>query len=201
LLSQCAKAFSQHQLTATPIAPRITKTRLDPQVAEQKKILKIELEPPIELSADDGKSFASSLYHHLASDEKIDQFLGTAEVYKNGRWVLPRTYVGLKEAKLYAPLVTLLKAIIQYFRESGAALGIREVIDTNIKSFPHKEPVFTSNVSRPDISVKAEGSSFRLPPPPKQIGYSNIITFFEVKVSNRGWSPQEELLQMAIYVR
>ncbi|KAJ2913150.1 hypothetical protein MD484_g7248, partial [Candolleomyces efflorescens] len=200
LLIRCAKTFSQHQTTATPIAPRISRTRLDPQVPEQKNILSVELGPPIELSEKAGRSFASSLYPHLATNEKIDEFLDSADVYQKNRWALPLPHKKLKENDLYQPLVTLLNAIIQYFRQSGDSLGTREVIDTSKQNFSHKEPVPTANMSRPDISVKAEGPSFQLPPAPKQVGYSNIIAFFEVKLS-KGWSPKEELLQMAIYVR
>ncbi|RXW17157.1 hypothetical protein EST38_g8693 [Candolleomyces aberdarensis] len=201
MLEKCARAFVQHQSTATPIAPKISKTRFDLQVPEQKKILRNELEPPIELSKD--STFASSLYHHLASSKKITEFLEATEVYKKGRWVLPRSDKNLQEEKMYEPLVKILEAIIQWFWENDAALGIREVINTHLTNLPHKESVSTTNASRPDISVKAEGPSFQLPHKhtTKAVGYSNIITFFEVKVTNKGWTSEEELLQIAVYVR
>ncbi|RXW20938.1 hypothetical protein EST38_g4921 [Candolleomyces aberdarensis] len=193
--------FTENQKTSTPIFPPYPKTRLDPLVGEEHMILQKELGPPIELP--ENSDFVSSLYSYLASSERIDDFLDETEVYDSTkhRWALPESHETLQEAQMYRPLVKLLKAVFKYFWEGNAAR--RQVIDTHLTQLPHKEPVPTTNFSSPDISVKARGYSFQLPhrATTTDIGYSNIATCFEVKVTNKRWTLMYQLLQLAGYAR
>jgi hypothetical protein len=181
----------------------IEMTRFDPLVNESRKILKKELKPMIELNDESGELFASSLYPHVAKAEKVREFLKDTEVYdwKKKRWDLPPTNEKLEEFMMYPPLVRLLNEIFRWFW--GEEATDREAVDTHVTLLFHKEPVCTDNHTSPDISVKAKGSSFQLPDggDATSIGYSNIAAFFEAKITTQGWSPMQELLQLAVYAR
>lgn len=152
-----------------------------------------------------GNSFASSLYHDLASDKEIELFLKKTDVYDwhNKCWLLPESIKGLKKNELQKPLVKLLNAILAHFWSKQFALGLRKVVDTHTTPLPHKEAVETDYKSRPDCSVKAEGSSFQIPHKEtnEDVGYSNMASFFEFKVEAKRLGFVKELLQVAAYVR
>jgi hypothetical protein len=137
-------------------------------------------------------------------DYVIDKSLNSkqTQVYSNERWALPRSDPNLLEDAMYEPLVRLLNAILEW-KWKKVKVTRRTAIDTHLKKLPHKEPVPTTNKSSPDISVKAEGSSFQLPHRPTKggIGYENITTFVEVKVTNQPWLPIDLVLQVAAYAR
>ncbi|RXW21067.1 hypothetical protein EST38_g4778 [Candolleomyces aberdarensis] len=196
-LQKAAKILLKNQKPSTARAPDVATTRLDPQVEEAKKVLEKELGKCIELP--ESNTFASSLYHHLAPDEEIEHFLAGTDVYNSAehRWALPKSHEGLKEERMYKPLVKLLNAIFQWFWHET---NLRKAVDTHSTQLPHKEFADTNNYSRPDITIKAKGPSFQLPQD-KTIGYSNMATCFEVKVTNQGWSVVKELLQLAGYAR
>ncbi|RXW17457.1 hypothetical protein EST38_g8394 [Candolleomyces aberdarensis] len=200
-LKKSAKTVVGNEMASAPYYQDIGMSRPDPLIEERKNILKDELRPFIELAWN--STFASSLYRHCANRKRVKEFLQSTEVYdwKNRRWILPESHKKLKEAEMYEPLVKLLNTIFEWFWGKDAAC--RKAVDTHLTQLPHKEPVSTANYSSPDISVKAEGSSFQLPhkDTPTSIGYSNIAAFFEVKVTNQDWSVIEELLQLAGYAR
>ncbi|KAJ2936674.1 hypothetical protein H1R20_g424, partial [Candolleomyces eurysporus] len=200
-LKKSVKTVVGNGMASTPAHQDIEMSRPDPLVEERKKILKKELGPFVELAWD--SALASSLYRHCANRKRVKEFLQSTEVYdwKSRRWVLPESRKNLMEVEMYKPLVKLLNAIFEWFWGKDAAH--REAIDTHLTQLPHKEPVSTANYSSPDISVKAEGSSFQLPhkDTTTSIGYSNMAAFFEVKVTSQDWSVMEELLQLAGYAR
>ncbi|KAJ2914305.1 hypothetical protein MD484_g6101, partial [Candolleomyces efflorescens] len=203
-LRKCGRTFVHYQPTSTPIVPKIATTRLDPLMEEQQKILQKELSPFILTKS----SFASSLYNELACSKEIDKFLDSKEtddVYSNDRWALPLSDPKLPEETMYEPLIKLLRAILSWEWKRVDVTG-RTAIDTHLTKQYHKEPVPTKNNSRPDVSVKAEGPSFQLPHKYSSkgpaIGFSNIITFVEVKVLNNNWSSELDMvLQVAAYAR
>lgn len=196
-LEKAATILAKNQRLSKVAALDVETTRLDPQVPEGKRVLVKELDTFIELP--ENSTFASSLYHGIASDGEIDSFLGSTDVYstEQGRWALPASHKDLKEERMYEPLIKLLNEI---FRRFWNDTNSREAVDTHSTRLPHKEFVDTNNYSRPDITVKAQGPSFQLPPK-KTIGYSNMVTCFEVKVTSQGSSLVDELLQLAGYAR
>ncbi|KAJ2936679.1 hypothetical protein H1R20_g422, partial [Candolleomyces eurysporus] len=199
-----ARTFARRQWVSTPLAPSLLRSSFDPDIKERKEHLEEELAFSI-IGLPKGSSFAFSLYQHLASDEEIDKFLKKTNVYNSRKkiWRLPRSSESLQEDKMYKPLVKLLNAILEWFWKKEIALGLRKVLDTHSTVLPHKEAVETIHTSRPDCSVKAEGPSFQLPhkQTPGDIGYSNMASFFEVKVENKRVGFMKELLQIAAYVR
>ncbi|KAJ2913154.1 hypothetical protein MD484_g7261, partial [Candolleomyces efflorescens] len=194
----------------TPTSQDIRMTRPDPLVKERKEMLKTELENKVIELVDSAKEapgyhFVSALYPNIEGTKNIAEFLRQTAVYdsEKRRWKLPIATEGMKETRMYSPLVTILNEIFKYFLGKKAADRI--AVDTHITKLYHKEPVATQNNSSPDISVKARGSSFQLPlglgGGSKSIGYSNIAAVFEVKLSTQEWSDQEEILQLAVYAR
>jgi hypothetical protein len=202
-LVESIQTFGEHQHTCTPNGPTVQTKSLDPELEEHHQILKSELGTQIEVA----KAFASSLYHDLASDDAIKNFLAKTRLYnrKTHRWALPQSHANLLEEEMYDPLVKLINVILKAFGRKNSKSVSRTAVKTAWTSFHHKEPIASTHKSRPDISVKVVGPSFQLPESrrgkKKTIGYANIATFFEVKIENRTRGFLKELLQIAVYVR
>ena len=178
-----------------------------PNVKEQKTLLEDELVRSI-LALPKDSTFASSLYHQVATHEQIEDFLKETKAYDSDgeRWKLPRSSKNLEEKTMYKPLVKLLNAILEWFwKDTATGLGkaLSKAIDTNATPLWHQEIVETGHFSRPDVSVKAEGPSFQLPHRKTKgnVGFSNMATCFEVKIENQRKGLMRELLQLAVYAR
>lgn len=200
-----AKVFARKQLTSTPSGRQIIRKSLDLDIKEQKTVLEDEL---VQSMVARDRAFASSLYHHVASGEKIDEFFKKTKVFDSARerWKLPGTHEIAEEKDMYKPLVRLLNAIVEYFwkeRAKELRIALSKVIDTNTTNLCHIEAVETDHYSRPDISVKAGGPSFQLPHKKIKgsVGFSNMATCFEVKIEKQRLGFLKELLQVAVYAR
>ncbi|KAJ2927848.1 hypothetical protein H1R20_g9245, partial [Candolleomyces eurysporus] len=202
-----ARVFARRQMMSTPSAKPILRNSFDPNIKEQKTLLGDELVRSI-IALPKESTFASSLYHKVATRKRIDNFLKETEVYdmEQKRWKLPQSSESLEEKKMYKPLVKLLNAILEWFWgkvviELGKDLS--KAIDTSATPLWHQESVETGQFSRPDISIKSDGSSFQLPhrKTKDDIGFSNMATCFEVKVENQRKGLMKELLQLAVYAR
>jgi hypothetical protein len=113
--------------------------------------------------------------------------------FSNGRWMLiPETSKDLKEANLYTPFVTLINAALTKFNILN-----REVVDNHGKFLGHQEE---GHRTAPDLVVLGEGPSFETPPNGDAVGYSNMVTFIEVKLDEK-LNREAHEQQLVVYVR
>ncbi|TEB37856.1 hypothetical protein FA13DRAFT_1867630 [Coprinellus micaceus] len=113
--------------------------------------------------------------------------------FSNDRWLtIPKTSKDLKEADLYTPFVTLIDAALTKFNIRG-----REVVENRAKYLKHLEE---EHHTAPDLVILGAGTSFEAPSDGDAVGYSNMVTFIEVKLDdnlNRG----AHEAQLVVYVR
>ena len=110
------------------------------------------------------------------------------------RWVIIPERPTL-ERQLYTPFFNLITAILK--KHLKVVNGVeREVVDMHAKQMKHIEGHHTS----PDIVIRGVGPSFEAPSNGKLVGYSNIVTYFDVKLQ-RELDRTDNLEQMAVYAR
>jgi hypothetical protein len=97
------------------------------------------------------------------------------------------------ESQLYDPFFNLISKVLKDLLKHGRE---RKVYDTHDKQLPH----FEEHHSSPDIVVRGIGSSFEMPSNGKPVGYSNMVTFFEIKL-DRELTKDATLEQVAVYSR
>jgi hypothetical protein len=205
LLKKAGSSFTTNQHQSTPYTAKMSEAlKPNPKRDEHKKLIKLELGPLIALN--DQGDWAKSVYKHLVSKAEIDRFLADSGLYKSKRWttILNPT----KEADLYGPFVVITNAILERFVLNACKEGEfpRKAIDTNVKNLPHQEETKTKLWSRPDISIKGEGSSFQVPEEDAEgetaeVGFSNMLSFEEIKLDKAKGSPAQQGLQVGVYVR
>ncbi|KAJ2919566.1 hypothetical protein MD484_g786, partial [Candolleomyces efflorescens] len=196
--------FARTQFMSTP-RELTTRTSRDSDAKEQKALLGNEL---AQSKVVRDHAFAASLYHHAASRKDIEAFLKETKVFDSAqeRWKLPLSHDKLEESKMYTPLVNLLNAILEHFWKDTAknlCKALSKAINTSLTNIYHIESVETDHYSRPDISIKAEGSSFQAPhmKTKKLVGYSNMASCIEVKIKNQQQPVEKVLLQLGVYAR
>jgi hypothetical protein len=113
--------------------------------------------------------------------------------FSNDRWIsIPETSKDLKEVGLYTPFVTLINAALTKFNIRG-----RKIVGSHAKYLKHREE---EHRTAPDLVVVGVGPSFEVPSDGPAVGYSNMVTFIEVKLDERlNRDAHEE--QLAVYVR
>lgn len=155
-------------------------------------------------------AWVETLYEDVVEELKIKEFFQTTKVHCNGRWVtLPEDVPGVRltDGRLYEPYVELINLILRWFvLDPGEEKALRKAINTHTKNLAHQESHQTIRWSRPDVSVKAEGSSFQEPESKTgnkfpEVGFFNTSSFTEMKVENQDISPKEQVLQVGVYVR
>ncbi|KAJ2914091.1 hypothetical protein MD484_g6302, partial [Candolleomyces efflorescens] len=210
LLRLASSAFKKTQDSSTPHGPK-SKVLLNPEPKrdEHKEIVDLELGKIIALT--DKGTWARSLYTNLVDVSEINAFLESIDEYDTvlKRWLnLPETASRPKEETLYQPIVTIINSILKRFVLSDGEGGelLREAIDTHKTNLPHQAQDPTNLQSRPDVSIKARGSSFQEPRskpghPRLTVGFSNMSSLVEVKVEKSETSLKDQHLQVAVYVR
>ena len=114
--------------------------------------------------------------------------------YADGCWVsIPESSEDLKEADLYTPFVALIDAALTKFNIRG-----REVVDNHLSYLGHQEE---GHRTSPDLVVSAAGSSFEISSGAHAVGYSNMVTFFEVKLDEKLLTREGHKEQLVLYVR
>ncbi|KAF5333966.1 hypothetical protein D9611_014943 [Ephemerocybe angulata] len=131
--------------------------------------------------------WATTLYREEAPLKDIVKFLNRRTTrYRKSRWVdLPE--VPKTEPELYPLFVNIISDIIEEFSTASGHGGTREVLDTSLVRFRHKEA--NHEGTSPDISIKATGPSFEgldaNSGTPSQlalgVGWSNVAAVIEVK--------------------
>lgn len=165
-----------------------------------------ELEEVISLEDD---SFPRSLYHHLASDSAVDEFLRDSRFYSltQRRWKLPSSRAKLLDGDFFTPFLKVFSSILQHFWNDSSVRNTRSVIDTHATDIPHYEQGSDSlNTSRPSFIIKAEGPSFQLPytrpgETPVDVGFSNVAACIEIQEQRNESALSEQLTRVAIYAR
>ncbi|TEB25612.1 hypothetical protein FA13DRAFT_1148350 [Coprinellus micaceus] len=110
------------------------------------------------------------------------------------RWAMIPEHPTL-ERQLYTPFFNLITAILN--KHLKAVKGIkRRLVDMHAKQMKHMEGHHTS----PDLVIQGVGPSFGTPSDGKLVGYTNIVTYFDVKLQRELDRP-ESLEQMAVYAR
>ncbi|KAJ2936680.1 hypothetical protein H1R20_g421, partial [Candolleomyces eurysporus] len=178
---------------------------IDRSFDEQKNLVIPELGEVISLEND---AYPRSLYHHLASESAISDFLRKSRSYSlsQRRWKLPRSYTKLLNNDFYTPFLNVFSSILKHFWNEPAAHGARMIIDTHETDLPHCEPGPTTHSSRPGFVIKAEGPSFQLPkskPGEKLLhtGFSNVTACIDIQPQRNAMPVSEQLTQVAIYAR
>jgi hypothetical protein len=174
---------------------------------EQKQFVLPELGEVVSLEDD---TFPRSLYHHVASESAIDDFLRKSRSYslKQRRWMLPRSCTKLLDTDFYTPFLTVFTSILKRFWNEAAVRGTRKVIDTHATDIPHHEldPNATAHSSRPSFVIRAEGPSFQIPvsrtrETPAVIGFSNVTSCIDIQTQQDRMPISEQLMRAAIYAR
>jgi hypothetical protein len=145
-------------------------------------------------------SWAESLYKDIprARTAKIKGFLRTSDQYHNGRWVnLPK--VAPLENRLYGPFTDIINSILRWANLSGT----RKAIDTHVGYLKHGGQTPTSHRSSPDIAIKGSGPSFTRPTNGREVGYPNMVSFFDAKRDKdvRVNSDDNHVSQLGVYGR
>ncbi|KAJ2928036.1 hypothetical protein H1R20_g9047, partial [Candolleomyces eurysporus] len=209
-LYSAGSSFGRKQRKSTPYSDKISEGwKPNPKRDEHKKLIKLELGTLIGLK-DEG-AWAKSLYIHLVSDARIDEFFAESGLYdaRTRRWTtIPESTTDLEEEDLYKPFVDISNAILKKFVLGGReeAELLREAIDTHCTNLAHQEEAKTTLVSRPDVSIRSQGSSFQVPQANREgtvpeVGFSNMSSFEEMKVEKSNVSATAQGLQVAVYVR
>ncbi|TEB25617.1 hypothetical protein FA13DRAFT_1713859 [Coprinellus micaceus] len=97
------------------------------------------------------------------------------------------------ESDLYTPYVNLISKIMKIHLKHGKE---RKVFDTHNKHLIHYEEHHTS----PDIVVQGTGASFEMPSNGRPFGYSNMVTFIEIKLDSE-MTREENIEQVLVYAR
>jgi hypothetical protein len=172
---------------------------------EQKELVLPEIEEAIEL---EDTSFAQSLYHDLASDSAIDNFLKKSRFFclAERRWKLPRSYTKLIDTNFYTPLLNVVSSIVKHFWRDASTQKTRHVVDTHKADLQHSKHDPPSHRSHPSLVIRAEGPSFQLPTAslgakPSKIGFSNVAGCIEIQIEGAEPPVSEQLVRVAIYAR
>ncbi|KAJ2912839.1 hypothetical protein MD484_g7574, partial [Candolleomyces efflorescens] len=212
-LKSAGEIFGKKQRHSTPYNNKIHEAlKPNPKRDEHKKLIEFDLGPLIGL--EDGGAWATSLYADLVSKEDIDAFFGESGLYdkeSSKRWtIIPESSKDLKEELLYEPFVNITNAILEKFVLNGRKTGKprRKAIDTHVTDLMHREEVQAPRRlrSRPDVSIKARGSSFEMPEAKAdgtvpEVGFSNMSSFQEMKLQKDETTPGSRGLQVAVYAR
>ncbi|KAF5340958.1 hypothetical protein D9611_006035 [Ephemerocybe angulata] len=154
------------------------------------------------------ETWATSLYHHMASDSDIALFLdkkdsGYEKIGKSKpRWtgIKPKMK---KEGELYTPLNIILSRILKEFLPSDASsTTTRTAVATHKTPFQSKD---YTHKTFPDIAILATGPSFEIPDISKQfkkgIGYTNVASVFDAKLDREKGRDEDQVGQMGVYCR
>ena len=176
-----------------------------PSLIEQTRLVMPDLAGAICLN---DTTFARSLYHDLASESSIDNFLKKTRSYslKERRWKLPRNCTRLFDRDFYTPVRNVVSSILKHFWRDATTQGTRQVVDAHATDLQHSEADPPAHRSRPSLVIKAEGPSFQLPLPrsgetPEKIGFSNIASCIEVRMEGDELPADQQLVHTAIYAR
>lgn len=162
-----------------------------------------------------GDSWVHEGFKGLASSKAVEGFIATTSLFdsKAGEWI------GFKgataEEELYEPIQVLGNSVCQAL--GGASTSgprMRQLVLRDKQRMDHIEASSTTDYTMPDIVIEASGPSFQRPPvrktekgkkapPPKHLGYTNISSFIEVKLSLQAPTARETKLtnQMGVYAR
>lgn len=147
--------------------------------------------------------WAAQLYHDVATDEQILEFLrNPASGYdmKRGRWSSlsrkPRS-----EAELRRAITAIVSNIIQHFYPSPRSGTSRSPVDSHDILLQHDNG---KHASCPSISIKAEGPSFEVPRNSEKsgsLGYTNVAGVIETGLGQDSGGSAEQAAQLSIYCR
>ncbi|KAJ2920049.1 hypothetical protein MD484_g277, partial [Candolleomyces efflorescens] len=178
---------------------------LDQGFEEQRRLVSADLRGSVTTG---DEHFPCSLYHHLASESVIDDFLRKSRFYSLAprRWRLPRTRAKLLDDDFYTPFSNMFSSILKYFWKEAFVQGTRKVVDTHAASLTHMGTNSAEYTSSPSFVIKAVGPSFWLQssgtrPGNGEIGFSNITSCIDIEMKEKGMSESEQLARVAIYAR
>ncbi|KAJ2914980.1 hypothetical protein MD484_g5412, partial [Candolleomyces efflorescens] len=205
-LKNASKGFSAKEQESTPFSNRIHKrVEPNPKRDEYKQLIKLELGTLIAVK---DKEWAKSLYADLVSNGAVDQFLEECSLWNTEKRCWTKLLNPQGESALYEPFVNITNAILGKFVTSMSEAGEskRKAIDTNTKGLRHQEEEETTLRSRPDVSIRGEGSCFEVPEEDAkgktaEVGFSNMTSFQEMKLEKAKGSPGLQGIQVGIYAR
>lgn len=184
---------------------KTTPTLLGQGLEEQKRLVSSDLKESISLEDD---NFPCSLYHHLASESAVNNFLKKSRFYSlaQRRWKLPRNCAKLLDNDFYTPFSNILTSILQHFWKDSYAQGTRKIVDTHATRLAHRGTESVNHSSNPSFVIKAMGPSFSLPCSDlggdlREIGFSNVSSCIDIQIEDKQMSVAEQLTRVAIYAR
>ncbi|RXW11292.1 hypothetical protein EST38_g14563 [Candolleomyces aberdarensis] len=147
-------------------------------------------------------SWARNLYKDIPKGRvaKIKGYLDTTEEYRNRRWEKLPSFAKY-EAELYDPFTKIINSILHWSNLDGPSGSKRKAIDTHAKQLRHGGQKPNLHRSSPDISVGGSGPSFTRPTGNREVGYPNMVGFFDAKREVDVTSDENHVGQLGIYAR
>ncbi|KAF6760800.1 hypothetical protein DFP72DRAFT_881504 [Ephemerocybe angulata] len=184
-LPEAARTGGLERVVGTPSVSRSSRSSrsgtIQKNLDEQRTAAIADLHEPYTV---DGLCLKELYNKGAASERRIKNFLVASSLYDcgNSTWVdLPQH---IRAGQLRDRYMKIIQAILIGF---GIAKGTREVVDTHQTTFRHCDD--STEVSNPDIAIKASGPSFDLPSDRDStgrsvngsIGFCNVSSVFDVK--------------------
>ncbi|RXW21340.1 hypothetical protein EST38_g4517 [Candolleomyces aberdarensis] len=176
----------------------------DEMIHQQLAMLDAQLKGNVSLAEE---QFTNSLYHELVSDERVEAFLASCDLYdsKTERWLnIPKAEEISEKSDLYKPVLEIIDNIIKGL--SDGADRTRQIKETHDVRLLHLEESEMDHYSSPSLAIRARGPSFELPRLTKNgsstsIGFSNVTACFDVVRSEDAHDGLSQLGQQAVYAR
>lgn len=141
------------------------------------------------------ETYDLSQYHELASDDDIDTFLQSDELWDSSTKQWKYVAAATSQDELQTGLRDVLASIISTLGSSRESEGTREaccVLDAS--QFLHAESKPTNVRSSPPLVIKASGPSFEVPDPTsneRDLGYTNVASC--VSVALEEWMNNDDV--------
>lgn len=136
-------------------------------------------------------TWAEGAFKSLATDKAVDEYLAETSHYNKASRKWSALHGATSEPQLHGPYGAIFSSIAQELGGASASGPVmRNAVIREKQRMDHLEAMPTSDFTMPDVVFEAAGPSFHLPPPPskgggkkKELGYTNISSFMEVKLS------------------
>lgn len=160
-------------------------------------------------------SWVAHEFKDLATDEKVSDFLAKSPLFdsKARKW---HGFLGATDEAVMYPLIQRIGNSVSQELGGASLTGprLRRFLVRDRQRLDHIEAVPTTDYTMPDVVIEAAGPSFQIPPlrerkkgkrkpKAKSLGYTNISSFIEVKLSlNAPTARGSKLIkQMGVYAR
>ncbi|KAF5341148.1 hypothetical protein D9611_006040 [Ephemerocybe angulata] len=179
---EVARKDGPERIVSTPSVSRSSRSSTSGKNLDEQRTAAIaDLHEPYTV---DGVCLKELYTKGAASERRIKNFLAASSLYDCGNSTWTDIPQHIRAGQLRDRYTKIIQAILVGF---GIAKGAREVVDTHHTTFHHCDD--STQVSSPDIAIKASGPSFDLPNDRDSagrsvngsIGFCNVSSVFDVK--------------------